>query len=158
MANPFRVKRGTKSQLNTAAGSSGLAAGEPYLITDEGGRLAVGTAGNAFVMAQIRGVAGFCGGKPANAEVVLAAVAPYPFTITQANCSAKAQTAATASTVFQLKKNGTNVCTLTFAASGTVATIGTVSSGAVVTGDVLTIHAPATADATCADIAFLIRE
>ena len=43
-----KVKRGTRAQLNTAASASGLAAGEPYLITDEE-RLAVGTAANAFV-------------------------------------------------------------------------------------------------------------
>lgn len=106
----------------------------------------------------VKGVSAFCNGKPAASEVVLAAVAPYAFTIAQANCSAKAQVAATGSTVFQLKKNGTNVCTLTFSASGTVATIGTVSSGTVAAGDVLTIVAPGTADATLADIAFLIRE
>lgn len=31
----IRIKRGTRAQLNTAAGLSELAAGEPYLITDE---------------------------------------------------------------------------------------------------------------------------
>lgn len=44
----LRIKRGTRSQLNAAAGVGGLAAGEPYLITDET-RLAIGTANNAFV-------------------------------------------------------------------------------------------------------------
>lgn len=38
----IRVKRGTRAQLDAAAGASALSAGEPYLITDEG-RLAVGT-------------------------------------------------------------------------------------------------------------------
>jgi|GEM_PF-5715556 hypothetical protein len=37
----LKIKRGTRSQLNTAASASGLAAGEPYLITDEN-RIAVG--------------------------------------------------------------------------------------------------------------------
>ena len=41
MANTLLVKRGTRAQLNAAAAASGLKAGEPYLITDEG-RLAVG--------------------------------------------------------------------------------------------------------------------
>lgn len=112
----------------------------------------------AAFAARPRGVSAFCNGKPAASEVVLGAVAPYAFTIAQANCSAKAQVAATGSTVFQLKKNGTNVCTLTFSAAGTVAAIGAVSSGSVAAGDVLTIVAPGTADATLADIAFLIRE
>lgn len=43
----IRFKRGTRAQLNTAAAASGLAQGEPYLITDES-RVAVGTAASAF--------------------------------------------------------------------------------------------------------------
>lgn len=34
MAN-IRVKRGTRAQIDAAAAASGLAAGEPYLITDD---------------------------------------------------------------------------------------------------------------------------
>jgi hypothetical protein len=41
------IKRGTRAQLNAAAGASGLNAGELYLITDES-RLAVGTSVSAF--------------------------------------------------------------------------------------------------------------
>lgn len=41
MANTIKIKRGTRSQLNAAAAANGLAAGEPYLITDEN-RLAIG--------------------------------------------------------------------------------------------------------------------
>lgn len=40
-------KRGTRAQVNAAATASGLKVGEVYLITDEG-RLAVGTAANAY--------------------------------------------------------------------------------------------------------------
>lgn len=43
----LRVKRGTRSQVETAKGASGLAAGEPYWITDEG-VFAVGTAADAY--------------------------------------------------------------------------------------------------------------
>ena len=46
MAKIF-IKRGTRAELDAAASASGLAAGEPYLVTDEG-RLAVGTATNAY--------------------------------------------------------------------------------------------------------------
>ena len=41
MAQVIKVKRGTRAQLNAAASANSLAAGEPYLITDEN-RLAVG--------------------------------------------------------------------------------------------------------------------
>ena len=46
MAN-IRFKRGSRSAINAAAAASGLAAGEPYLITDES-RIAVGTAANTY--------------------------------------------------------------------------------------------------------------
>lgn len=36
------IKRGTRANLDTAAGASGLTLGEPYLVTDEN-RVAVGT-------------------------------------------------------------------------------------------------------------------
>lgn len=51
MASPLRIKRGTRSQLNTAAAASGLASGEPYLITDEG-RVAVGTGATTYAVAE----------------------------------------------------------------------------------------------------------
>lgn len=51
MASPLRIKRGTRSQLTTAAAASGLASGEPYLITDEG-RIAVGTGATTFAVAE----------------------------------------------------------------------------------------------------------
>lgn len=43
----IRFKRGTRAQLNTAAGASLLAQGEPYLISDES-RIAVGAAADAY--------------------------------------------------------------------------------------------------------------
>lgn len=45
------IKRGTRSQLDTAKNASGLNAGELYLITDES-KLAVGTAVNAYAEMQ----------------------------------------------------------------------------------------------------------
>lgn len=46
MAN-IRVKRGTRAALNAAAAANGLAAGEPYFITDES-RFAIGTSTSSF--------------------------------------------------------------------------------------------------------------
>lgn len=43
-----QIKRGTRSQLDTAKSASGLKVGELYLITDEN-RVAVGTAVNDYV-------------------------------------------------------------------------------------------------------------
>lgn len=46
--NAIKVLRTTRANLDTQAGLSGLLAGEPYLITDEG-RFAVATSASAYV-------------------------------------------------------------------------------------------------------------
>jgi hypothetical protein len=153
----LRFKRGTKAQIDTAAGSSGLVAGEPYLITDQGGRLAVGTTTSAYVMAQIRGLSSFCSGTPGASEVVGGGVAPYPFSITAANCAGRAGTASTGSTAFIVRNNGTQIGTMTFAAGASTATV-SITTANVAVGDLITIHAPATPDTTLANLTFLLRE
>ena len=47
MAISLKVKRGTRSQIDSAAATASLIAGEPYLITDEN-RIAVGVSTSAF--------------------------------------------------------------------------------------------------------------
>jgi hypothetical protein len=72
---------------------------------------------------------------------------------------ANASTAATGSTVFDVRKNGSSVGSITFAASGTTATF-TTTSGAAVTfsaGDYLEIIAPNTPDATLKEIGFSLK-
>ena len=54
---PLRVKRGTRAQLNAAAAAGQLAAGEPYLITDEG-RLAIGTGADTYTALAKQGEGG----------------------------------------------------------------------------------------------------
>ena len=92
-------------------------------------------------------------GIPPNGLIVFTYVAPRTFTITAnfVGSQAKAGTAATASAVFTIRKNGASIGTVTLAAS---ATTGTFSGAAAsfVAGDVLTILAPSPADATLADI------
>lgn len=43
----LKVKRGSRSQIDAAASSGSLNAGEPYLITDES-RIAIGTSTTAY--------------------------------------------------------------------------------------------------------------
>ena len=64
----------------------------------------------------------------------------------------KAGTAATAQTDFDLKKNGSSIGTVRFAAAGTTATYVSISASSWAAGDILTLIAPATPDATIADI------
>lgn len=48
MADPIRIKRGTRSQLDAAKTGGTLAAGEPYLVTDDE-TAAVGTGTGAYI-------------------------------------------------------------------------------------------------------------
>jgi hypothetical protein len=100
--------------------------------------------------------------KPADGQRLVLGKSPRAFTVTQANCSGQAKTAAAASAAFTLKKRTTGgtettIGTFTFAASGSLATV-SITAGAVGAGDMLFIEGPATADGTLADIAFLVSE
>jgi hypothetical protein len=72
------------------------------------------------------------------------------------NAYVKSGVAATAQTDFTVKKNGTTFATLRFAAAGTQATWQSATSTDFAAGDMLTIVAPSSQDATLADIAFTI--
>lgn len=68
-----------------------------------------------------------------------------------------ASVAATASTTFLIKKNGTQVGTMVFAAAGTVATFTMGSATTVTTADEITVEAPASPDATLSDVRFTLK-
>ena len=101
-------------------------------------------------------IASFFSAKPAASDICIKFVAtqayhlPQNLTLSQAH----AEASATASTVFDVKKNGSNVGTITFAAAGTVATFVMASQTNFVAGDRLTVVAPASPDATLANIGF----
>lgn len=156
-SNKIQLFRGTKANLDSLAGSNGLFVGEPYFITDQGGRIAIATSTNSYVMAQQRGVSGYAPGIPEANEIVMSATAPYPFSLTQANCSVTSEVAATASCALLIKNNGSNIGTATFAASGTTATI-SISTPGVSLGNKLTLVMPGTADATLSGLTIMLRE
>jgi hypothetical protein len=94
-----------------------------------------------------------------NATVTRVPVAlAVSFPANLAGSVATASVAATSSTVFTIKKNGSAVGTITFAAGSTSATFAT-TSGAVVNlaaGDIISVSAPTTADATLADVGIVL--
>ena len=97
-------------------------------------------------------------GKPAAGATVKRFVAFRAFSIPSGvtNAKANAGTAATASAVFNLQKNGATFGTMTFAADGTVPTWAAATATSFAAGDVFSIVAPASQDATLADIAYYI--
>jgi len=102
--------------------------------------------------------AAFYPGTPTASALVL--YLPFAIAVTLpanlAGSYVKAKTAATASTAFDVQKNGSSVGTITFAASGSTATFSTTGGAAVsfAAGDVISIVSPATPDATLSDIGF----
>jgi hypothetical protein len=116
----------------------------------------------ALVAADIPAVrydlATFYPGAPGNSQLVLRWQASRAVTIPAGgtNSQASAGSAATGSTTFTLKQNGTSVGTIVWSASGTAGAFTISSTINVAAGDVLTITGPATADATLADIAITL--
>ena len=104
--------------------------------------------------AQIYDIGGFSQGKPDASSSLFRLVAPRAFSLPQnlTGSIAKSGTAATGSTIFTLKKNGTQIGTMTFAASGSTATFSFASAVSVAIGDIIDMVAPATQDATLSDI------
>lgn len=93
-----------------------------------------------------------------DAEIVARLVAVRPFTIpaSATGSQAKAESASTGNVTFDLQKNGVSFGTVRFNVSDTASfTVASATSFAV--GDVLKIVAPATADATLADVAINLR-
>jgi hypothetical protein len=104
-------------------------------------------------------IALFAAGVMAASEVILRFTATRAFSIAAAASGSKASagTAATASTILNLKKNGSSFGTLEFAAA---ATVGVFTQGTLVNfaaGDVIQISGPATADATLANISISLK-
>lgn len=97
-------------------------------------------------------------GTPGASAILMRFVAVRAITFPSGMSLSKAiaNTAATASATFSIKKNGTSFATFAFSASGTSATFTAASATAFAAGDILTITAPASPDATLADLAITL--
>lgn len=97
-------------------------------------------------------------GEPTASLILWRAVYPLAVTIPagMSGSRAVARVAATAETIFNVRKNGSNFGTITFAAAGTVGTVAAALATAFVAGDVIDVVAPASPDDTLADIAIML--
>jgi hypothetical protein len=95
-------------------------------------------------------------GKPTASQKLLMFAAPRALTILNVPASgahrALADTAATASTTFTIKQGSTTVGSIVFAAGSAVGTVSLTATVNLAAGDKLTIVAPASPDATLADL------
>jgi hypothetical protein len=105
-------------------------------------------------------IAIFLPGVPDSSEEIMRFVLPRDvlFEDDFAGSQANAGVAATGSTVLNVQVDGVTVGTITFAAAGTTGTFATSAGELTVSaGEVLSIVAPATADATLADISITLK-
>ena len=110
----------------------------------------------ADLPAQPYDVGGTYPGVPAASAVLIRYPFPravvFPSGLT--NSRGVAAVAATAQTDFDIQKNGASVGTMRYAAAGTTATFIMASQTSFAAGDILTVVAPGTPDATLADVGF----
>jgi hypothetical protein len=97
---------------------------------------------------------GLWSGQPGPDAVLFRAAMPRTVTLPQdlAGSHGKAGTAATAQADFDLQQNGASIGTMSFAAAASVATFTFTTETSLAAGDILSVHAPATPDASLADI------
>lgn len=100
----------------------------------------------------------FAGGTLAANEVLFRHEAARAFTIPAGMTGSRGSSgaAATGTPALSIKKNGVEVGTATWAAAGTVATLAMASATAFAIGDIYSVTAPATPDATLADVSMTI--
>lgn len=98
-------------------------------------------------------ITGFFAGAFTSSEKLMAFIAPQSMVFTELNCKANAGTPAAAAAIFSIRRNGVEVGTIAFAVGANNGVVDYTTNLTLVTGDVMTIVAPASVDATIADVA-----
>ena len=103
-------------------------------------------------------ITGYKAGQPSADEVLLRVPVARRtrMKVDLAGSHAVAATAATAQTDFDIQRNGTSFATMRFAAAGTTASFVAASETVLEPGDILSVIAPSSPDATLADIGFTL--
>jgi hypothetical protein len=103
-------------------------------------------------------IALFAAGKPTASALMMRFVfaRSISFQVNLAGSVASVGTAATGSTVFSLAKNAGSIGNVTFAGAATTGTFNVAAAQSFAIGDVLTVTAPASPDATLADLSITL--
>lgn len=148
----------------TFATSSGISSGDSIeiigpLVPDVTlANIAFNLKGSVTVIAATPvGLATMLVGLTTPTQQVYEYVANSSFTLAVTGSTGLAKIAATAQTDFLVKVNSVTKGTLRFAASGTVASVVSPTSTAIVSGDLIEIFGPATPDLTLSTIAFNLK-
>lgn len=168
ISRPFIVRNGGTGVITLKCG-----AGSPLSVagTVAAGDIAIcvcnGSENGLYIAAKSSGavtnpydIGGMFAGSPDASEVLLRY--PFPRAVTipagMANSRGVCVTPATSSATFSIRKNGTQVGTMVFGTGSpnNYASFTMASDTAFAAGDVLTIIAPSSPDATLADLAFAI--
>jgi hypothetical protein len=147
--------------VKTAAGLGvAIAAGDEQIVRCDGTDVVAVAPPKSIALAgpQPYDIASFYPGVPGSAALVLRFVAPRPVTLPPnlTGSCASAGAAATAQADIDIRVNGISQGTVRFAAGGTTATFIFASQVVLAAGDVLTLTAPATADATLANLSITL--
>ena len=164
----YSLPTATASALGGVKVGSGLSIDGSGVLSASGGGAVSSVAGKTGVVTLTQSDIGNSGlpydingstfGAPVANQVDIRFYSGRAFTIPAnlAGSVVKAVTAATASAVFGVQKNNVTVATFTFSSSGTVATFSSQAAISFSVGDRFSIIAPATPDATLADIDYFI--
>lgn len=136
-----------------------------FVLANDTGLLKIGTGANYTSTAYInptrkRAVSVFVSGRPADGEIVwrdvVTSATAFTVTANSTECVGNASTAATGSPRFNVLKNGVSVGNFTWSANGTTATVAIASNVTFSTGDVRSLVANSTSDATLANISITL--
>jgi hypothetical protein len=156
------VDFGASTSFKTAVAAGGAPTANGTLIYDSTANILKAGVNGATVELSLYDVSGSVVAKPGVSQVVLRFVAPRAFTLLTGtisngtNAPVKAAAAATAQADFTVAKNGVTFCTLRWAAAATQAVYQSCTATDFASGDVLTITAPSSQDATLSDVGFTL--
>lgn len=156
-----QVKNINTGVLTIANNTNTIDGKSSSLTLSQGDSVTIFSDGSAYHTGQPRpfGIGVFAPGVGSNAQVLLYIKLDRAtiFPASAPNSYAVANTAATGSTTYTFKKNGSSFATVVFSASGTTGAWTQASDATFAPGDILELDGPATADATLANVGITLQ-